>query len=81
MSIEDAGALGVLFASITSKEQIRERLQLFQAIRYDRASAVQIFSNYGQDEAHKIEAEAKKYCSGKIPGMFAALRSKCEIVD
>lgn len=69
ISIEDAGALGVLFANITSKQQIRERLQLFQSMRYDRASAVQIFSNFGQDEAYKIEAEARKYCKCEIPGM------------
>lgn len=67
MSVEDAGALGVLLANLTSKDQIPERLETFQKMRYNRASAVQIFSNYGQDEAEKMAAEASKYCSGKVP--------------
>jgi len=67
MSVEDAGALGVLLANLTSKDQIPQRLETFQKMRYNRASAVQIFSNYGQDEAAKMAEEASKYCSGKVP--------------
>lgn len=67
MSIEDAGCLGVLFAEIRSKTRIPALLELFQSIRHNRASAVQIFSNFGQDEAEKMEAEAARYCPSKIP--------------
>lgn len=74
MSIEDAGALGVLFSSIDSKASIPARLQLFQSLRYSRASAIQIFSNFGQDEATKMAAEAAKYCSGKVPSKLSGKR-------
>jgi salicylate hydroxylase len=46
---------------------IAERLHLFQEIRKNRAAAVQIFSNAGQDEAAKIERDAKPYVNGKVP--------------
>ncbi|KEF59116.1 uncharacterized protein A1O9_03960 [Exophiala aquamarina CBS 119918] len=67
MSIEDAGALGVLFSNIDSKASIPARLQMFQSVRYNRASAVQIFSNFGQDEATMMAAEAAKYGFRKVP--------------
>ena len=46
---------------------ISERLHLFQEIRKDRAAAIQIFSNAGQDEAKKIKRDAKPYVKGKVP--------------
>jgi salicylate hydroxylase len=46
---------------------IAERLHLFQEIRKNRTAAVQIFSNAGQDEAAKIERDAKPYVNGKVP--------------
>ncbi len=67
MSIEDAGALGVLLSDVQSRDAVPARLELFQSMRYSRASAVQIFSNYGQDQAHKMEEEARPFCSGKVP--------------
>jgi salicylate hydroxylase len=46
---------------------IAERLYLFQEVRKNRTAAVQIFSNAGQDEAAKIERDAKPYVTGKVP--------------
>jgi len=46
---------------------IAERLHLFQEIRKNRTAAVQIFSNAGQDEAAKIERDAKPFVNGKVP--------------
>lgn len=46
---------------------IAERLHLFQEIRKNRTAAVQVFSNAGQDEAEKIERDARPYVNGKVP--------------
>jgi salicylate hydroxylase len=46
---------------------IAERLELFQEIRKDRTAAIQIFSNAGQDEAKKIQRDARSYVKGKVP--------------
>jgi salicylate hydroxylase len=46
---------------------IGERLQLFQDIRKNRTAAIQIFSNAGQDEAKKIQRDARPYVKGKVP--------------
>ncbi|KAL2811461.1 putative salicylate hydroxylase [Aspergillus granulosus] len=62
-AIEDAGALSEVFkgrAKPTSKE-IESRLALFEQVRLNRASAMQVFSNAGQDESWKIREQAKKY--------------------
>jgi len=50
-----------------SIEELPLRLRLFQDVRKDRAAAMQIFSNAGQDEPEKMEAEAKQYVNGPIP--------------
>src|SRR2546421_9869325 len=50
-----------------STEEVPLRLYLFQEVRKDRAAAMQIFSNAGQDEPEKMEAEAKQYVKGPIP--------------
>ncbi|KAF7511713.1 hypothetical protein GJ744_003876 [Endocarpon pusillum] len=46
---------------------IADRLHLFQEIRKNRTAAIQIFSNAGQDEAEKIQSDAKRYVNGKVP--------------
>ncbi len=67
MSIEDGGALGVLLSSIISKDEIPERFRIFQEMRYNRTSAVQILSNAAYDEVKKIEREAGPYVKGQVP--------------
>ena len=66
-AIEDGYALGVLFRNAT-KGDVAQRLDLFQKARYKRTTAIMIFSNYGQDEAHKIGDQANKYVEGRVPG-------------
>lgn len=48
---------------------ISRRLHAFQSIRKNRTAAIQIFSNAGQDEAKKIQRDARPYISegGKVP--------------
>ncbi|KAH8690474.1 2-polyprenyl-6-methoxyphenol hydroxylase [Talaromyces proteolyticus] len=70
-AIEDAGALGVIFSGSLSDpsslhltiDDINKRLVLFENVRYNRASAMQIFSNAGQDESWKIRERAQQYMS------------------
>jgi salicylate hydroxylase len=56
--------LGEIFSNLSvspTADQIRSRLELFENVRINRASAIQIFSNAGQDEPWKIRECAQKY--------------------
>lgn len=62
-AIEDAGALSIIFSNLppdADLASIQSRLQLFQRVRINRASLMQIFSNAGQDESWKIKERAQK---------------------
>ncbi len=69
-SIEDAGALGVLFTNIESSSDVLGRLEAFERMRYRRASAIQILSNAGQDQVYKVQEKARKYIDGDVPGEY-----------
>ncbi|KAL0933737.1 salicylate hydroxylase [Colletotrichum truncatum] len=60
-AIEDGVALGVCFSNIASLADVPERLEVFETIRRNRASAVTIFSNAAQDEAEKIKEAASEF--------------------
>ncbi|OLN94136.1 3-hydroxybenzoate 6-hydroxylase 4, partial [Colletotrichum chlorophyti] len=60
-AIEDGVALGVCLSNIASADEVPERLQVFEQIRRNRASAVTIFSNAAQDEAEKIREAASEF--------------------
>lgn len=70
-AIEDGQALELIFSSspdATSTAEIENHLTLFEVVRKDRASTMQIYSSAGQDEAVKIQAAAREYVKrGKIP--------------
>ena len=66
-AIEDGAALGALLSKLRSVDDVPSRLHLFQELRKNRAAAMQIFSNAGQDQAEKIQAEAQKYVDGPVP--------------
>ena len=59
--------MGALFSHVKSIDEVPQRLRLFEEVRKNRASAIQIFSNAGQDEASKIEEAAKPFVQGPIP--------------
>jgi len=42
-------------------DQVEARLNAYEAVRRERASAVQIMSNVGQDQIAKIQDEVAKY--------------------
>jgi len=67
MAIEDGAALGVLLSDLTLIDEIPARLKLFEDLRMDRVSVMQIFSSVGQDEYLKIADKARKYHKGPLP--------------
>jgi hypothetical protein len=68
--IEDGVALGLALKGATP-EQVEERLDLYEKIRRNRASAVQILSNVGYEESHIVYEELKKYLvESDIPSKF-----------
>ncbi|EAW12315.1 putative salicylate hydroxylase [Aspergillus clavatus NRRL 1] len=63
-AIEDAGALSEIFTAlpdVSGGDEIRRRLEVFEKVRVNRASRMQVFSNAGQDEAWKIREAARQY--------------------
>ncbi|KAF6819226.1 salicylate hydroxylase [Colletotrichum musicola] len=65
--IEDGVALGIALASAEAKD-VEARLRVYEDIRRNRASVMQIFSNAGQEEPELIREEASKYIPvDKVP--------------
>ncbi|KFY34839.1 hypothetical protein V494_06418 [Pseudogymnoascus sp. VKM F-4513 (FW-928)] len=60
IAIEDGIALGMILTGATP-ENLTSRLALYEGLRLNRASAIQHFSNAGQDEPEKIREAAGKY--------------------
>lgn len=67
--IEDGVAIGIVLSGATTVPgDIQARLRAYEAIRKNRASVMQIFSNAGQDEPELIQKEAAKYIPiDKVP--------------
>ena len=62
--------MGIAMSGATP-DQIPERLAVFEKIRKNRASVMQIFSNAGQEEPEKIHEEASKYIpADTVPSKF-----------
>lgn len=59
--MEDGVALGIALCGATSKEDARERLQIYEQLRMSRASVIQILSNVGMDQLELVRDEAAKY--------------------
>lgn len=59
--MEDGFALGVVLHGATTPNQIEERLAIYEKVRRNRASVIQILSNVGADEAHRVREELSKY--------------------
>lgn len=67
-SIEDGIALGISLSGAKS-EDIKERLAIFEKARRHRASAIQVMSNAGVDQAERVAREVAQYVSVPL-GMF-----------
>ncbi|QSZ29965.1 hypothetical protein DSL72_004483 [Monilinia vaccinii-corymbosi] len=62
-AIEDGCALGILLSSLpnSTPETLTSRLKSFETIRKNRASALQIFSSAGLEEADKVKESARPF--------------------
>ncbi|KAL9082715.1 MAG: hypothetical protein Q9165_008814, partial [Trypethelium subeluteriae] len=62
-AIEDGAALGTLFDQLCNGEAIEERLRLFEKVRRDRASALQILSN----SSHPVPQSVRDAAGSHLP--------------
>lgn len=69
--MEDAGALGYLFQGITEAKEIAKRLSLFEEVRKNRASRVQVLSKVRVGREKEVEEELKLYADPPGSGVPA----------
>jgi salicylate hydroxylase len=60
-AIEDGAALGILLDQIHDPDAIEERLQLFEQVRRNRGSALQILSNTNPPASQSVRDAAAAY--------------------
>ncbi len=60
-AMEDAGALGYLFRSIHDPAAIEKQLQLFELVRKDRVSRIQIMSKVRMGREKDILQELQNF--------------------
>ena len=60
-AMEDGGALGYLFRGIQDPAAVNNRLQLFELVRKNRVSRIQILSTVRANREKEVEQEVKKY--------------------
>lgn len=63
MGLEDGIALGVVMAGATDASDVEKRLEIYEKLRKDRTSVIQLLSNVGHDETHLIEDALLEYMS------------------
>lgn len=63
-------ALGVVLKGATPQD-VEKRLEIYEKVRRNRASIVQILSNVGQDQFHLVKEELEPYLDEKeIPSVY-----------
>lgn len=60
-AMEDGGALGYLFRDIHDPAAVEKRLKLFELVRKDRVSRIQILSTVRAGQEKVVEQEVKQY--------------------
>lgn len=60
-AIEDGGALGYLLRDVDNHADIPDRLALFEKVRRNRASRVQILSKARVGQEKSVQEELQKY--------------------
>jgi salicylate hydroxylase len=63
-AIEDGAALGILFDQVHDTNTIEDRLRLFEQVRRDRGSALQVLSNTNPPAPQSVRDAAAKYIPG-----------------
>ncbi|KAI9822970.1 MAG: cis-Golgi t-SNARE syntaxin [Phylliscum demangeonii] len=66
-ALEDGGALGCLLTHLSSREEVPERLRLFQQVRRNRAAIVQILSSIRLGQEATVTEKIRPYREGKSP--------------
>ena len=67
-AIEDGGALGYVLKDVNDAATLAQRLKVFETLRRDRASRVQILSKVRVGEEKLVEQEVRKFASGMDSG-------------
>ena len=73
-AIEDGGALGCLLKDVDDLSVIPQRLELFEKVRKDRASRIQILSKVRVGKEKDIEQELRQHAGGLKQGKPAAFQ-------
>lgn len=60
-AIEDGGSLGYIFTGVDNSSEIEKRLSLFERVRRNRASRVQILSRARAGREKEVEQELRRY--------------------
>ena len=79
MALEDGACLEVLFNKEGQKNSLPNILKLFQNIRKDRCTAIQIMSTVGQDQVATLEHKLQPFIDGPTPSM-SCLTASCEVL-
>lgn len=66
-ALEDGAALAVMLSQLQSNDEIPQRLELFEQVRINRASAMQIFSNIPHDYVERVNHDVQPYINGPVP--------------
>ena len=74
-AMEDGGALGYLFRSIDDPAAVEEQLALFEQVRKNRASRIQILSTVRAGREKEVEQELKKYADPPGSGKSCIVRN------
>lgn len=67
-AIEDGGALGFLLKDVHDAGEVTQRLQLFEKVRKDRASRVQILSKVRLGKEKAVEKELWQHATALKAG-------------
>ncbi len=69
MAIEDGLSVGTMLPFGTLPNEVESRLQLYNAARYERASAIQEYSRYaGGDSTTKVVSKSGSPLKGMLAG-------------
>ncbi|KAI1755411.1 hypothetical protein F4782DRAFT_404198 [Xylaria castorea] len=60
-AIEDAAALGALFAADTAPEEVSELLNIYNEVRYDHAVSISLFSRVSLERREEVLKDVRKF--------------------
>ena len=75
-AMEDGGALGYLFRGIQDPAAVEKQSQLFELVRKQRVSRIQILSTVRANREKDVEQELKKYADPPGSGRSRVIRKK-----